>query len=231
MSTVSKSFLFNSDSEGWVATVTDGAVVTAAWSSAQGGELSMRIAGKNKVSANNYWQWTGTFQDLGVPSNGTVTGIGLGGSSQSYYSGQCSEWVVGGTANNTGPFEIRNSGAGTLIGTFSAQQTNYTSTTAWTKYASSAVSIPSAPATSGITLRLYNDLQTASSNSAAVTILQDDIYFDIGYSVPSGTDGYPKVRIAGSFTTKPPKVKIGGTFTTKTLKVKVGGSFISAIGT
>lgn len=184
MATTTKTFSFAADEEAWVPT--DGPATTASWQSGDGspasGCIQFRIAGKNK-SDTPYYEWTGTWEDLGVTAGDTVSEVGT--SPDNDYNWKCSEYNVG-AASETGAFEIRDSG-GTLIGTFSAAL-GFSSTTAWATRNGSAVTIsPASASTTTIKLRLNASLNTGNNNSAAVTLRWDEVKITITHSTPSAT--------------------------------------------
>jgi len=57
-----------------------------------------------------------------------------------------------------------------------------------------------------------------------LSVLVDHIRITVYYTEGAGTVN-PKVKVSGTFSTKPIKVKIGGSFVEKTQKVKVSGAF------
>jgi len=74
---VIKTFSFATTAESFVATA--GASSTLSYDSATGdpaGALKARILGRNKADTD-YWEWTGTWEDLGVPTGATVTNVQL----------------------------------------------------------------------------------------------------------------------------------------------------------
>lgn len=143
MATVTKAFHFATSTEGWVATPGH-AQVNMAWFpphksrgtynlhnshgihqtnpllSVMGGCLRT-TARAGASSANNYWEWTGTWESLGVPVGATVTGItadylyrvDLKGHSQTNHSDAVYNTSKIDTLRSGG-FELRDSGGSLL---------------------------------------------------------------------------------------------------------------------
>ena len=201
MASVTKSFLFHAALESWAATV--GAATTGARSTSQNspndsggsGSLSHRIYGKNKTNAGNYWQWAGTYADLGVPANSRITEINLA------YDWICSEYTTGSGTNRTGPAEIRNA-ADTLRATLSNAQGSVSGTTSWATVAGSTYSGLSEPETTTIHLRITTNLATGNSASAAVTLNHDYIIVTITYTpidvIPAPPEMYAGAPTVGA---------------------------------
>lgn len=159
MSILIKKFEFVADTEGWVGTAQD--LTIQAWflsgkghhqnfpiNTTLGGSLRTTAPHSNS-STENYWEWAGTWEDLGVPPGSTVTevnldylykwyaGQGRPGGSQYEHNRSLQEFL--GTDTGAGPAELRDNG-GTLIGTFSSRidAIDHTlATTMWLTYPTS----------------------------------------------------------------------------------------------
>ena len=186
MSTVAKFYQYTSSAEGWVAGG-DTADTILEWSASGGqtnaGCLSSRINGRKK-SADTDWSYTGTWESLGVPAGGTVTGIQLNG-----MAWRCPVWVVGETIT---PSEVRSfllnqSDAVTLIVSMSNNQGGILGTTSYATVSGVNMAVPGAFQPSTTTINIMADvyLRTANNAAAAVTILLDDINFTITYTDPA----------------------------------------------
>jgi len=138
MSTITKTFSFASTVESW----SWGGSGTATWESADGspdnGCLSVQLTGKNQNPGVGYWVWTGTFEDLGVPSGATISDVGTSGIAD--FNWRCSEYTTGTGTNSVGPFAIYdNQATPVIIGTFSTEQTSVDTTATWATVDGSAV--------------------------------------------------------------------------------------------
>ena len=183
MATTTKTFSFAADAESWVAT--PGTSVVMQWQSGDGspsnGCLESRVLGKNINAGQSYWEWVGTWEDLGVPASSLITEVGTGADND--YNWACTEFTTGfAIGNHTGQFELFDN-TPTLQGTFSSVQGDFTTTTAWATVDGAAISVPSGiqASNSTIRLRLSSFLRTGNSTSAAVTVRQDQIILTMTY--------------------------------------------------
>jgi len=188
MATTTKTFTFDSSIEAWSGT--PGSVdVTMARITSDGspgaGCLSARVYGKNKNPSPSTWEWTGTLADLGVPSGATVSAIGY--STNNDYNWCCSEYTTGYDNGNYMQSFILVVG-GATIGTFSSAQSAVSAATSWATVNGSAVSGLSYDASQTVTLRVSITLRTGNSNSAAVTMLLDQVVLEIEYTEVSAED-------------------------------------------
>lgn len=186
MATVTKTFSFASNAESFAGTAASN--VTMAWDGTTGnpsGSLKARRTGKNLAKASSYWEWTGTWEDLGVPAGNLVTAVRVN-SAQT----RCTEYATA-ASSNIGPYELRDSAGTTLIGTLWAGRTITAADGAWVAVtAQSDVSIAH-DSFATVKIRLVDQLATGSSNSAAITTYDDEVSLVITYSAPtakSGTD-------------------------------------------
>ena len=121
MATLNKQFTFTLDAESFSPTVEDGSA-TLDWYSGDGnpsGSLRSRIVGRNKTS-NNYWEWSGTWEDLGITSGDTIDQVRLAGHDSKVHIWDTADQVT------IGPIEIRDSAGTTVIATLWSGRTNTT---------------------------------------------------------------------------------------------------------
>lgn len=169
-------FPFTSNSESWVGTHINGGVIMG-WS---GGSIYAVLTGRNTNAGLGYWEWTGTFEDLGVPVGSTVSDIGYGTNND--YDWQCAQYTVGfDGANDVGPFELRDS-VGTLIGTFSAEQAFITGTTAFATVDGSPIGSLNLASNTTIKLRINFTLRTGNDANATVEFKFDNVNLDVRYT-------------------------------------------------
>jgi hypothetical protein len=152
--------------------------IIATDSSGQAGDTAncpqLDTAGKNKTSAN-YWEWSGTWEDLGVPAGATVQEVNLA------YYWKCLTYTTGATGSTaTGPAELRDS-AGTLRNTFSTSL-GFTTTSAWANRAGTNQTGLTDASSTSIKLRVNNNTSTGNSTSADVKLLTDYVVVTIIYS-------------------------------------------------
>lgn len=175
MALATYSFGFNVDTEGYVGTAGTSATLTR---DATNGRLQTRVAGRSKTG-DSYWEWTGTWEQLGVPAGSVVTNVAIAGATVG-----CTEYTTAGSGNQSGPYELY-TGAGALIGQLFAGKA-WTAIGSYTAPAQPALSVPSAQQASNasIKLRLKSHLVTAASSSAAVTVYDDAINVQVTYKAP-----------------------------------------------
>ena len=185
MATVTKTFTFGSDAEGWA--VSGGtADTTLGWSSTggnTGGCLSSRIFGRNK-SADPHWYYLGTWEDMGVPAGATVTHIQLLG-----FDWSCSEWNVGGNTTQIRVAALYDSAGTTLITALSTSEPTVSGTTSYANISGAQQAVGASYQAANTQVQLWADLylRTANNASAAVTLLMDNFSVEITYTTP-GTD-------------------------------------------
>lgn len=180
MATVTKTFTFASNAEGFVANNADPTTTTLSWSSTVGnpaGSLAADIKGRNKTSSN-YWEWTGTWEALGVPAGGEVTSVRLTGASTRVSVMTHSKSTI------VGPYTLLDSG-GTQIGELWAGRTTTTQESSWTATgAQSPISITAQTASnSTIKIRLADTIASGNNNSAETTANDDQVAIEITYTV------------------------------------------------
>ena len=175
---VTKQFTFASSAESWSATPGN-AATTMSYDGSYGdpsGALKSDTAGSSKASAN-YWEWTGTWEALGVPSGATVTQIRLFA-----HEYRCTLYTGGNTGTTKdGSIELRDSG-GTLQATLWSGAAYTAAHGAWQSVA--AQSYQAVPAgmqasTTTIKLRLNNNTSTSAGGGNQVTLYDDQISFQM----------------------------------------------------
>lgn len=182
MATITKNFSFNTDLESWTSSV--GSSTTASRSTTQEstndtnsgtGSFSLRIYGRAKTNNGNYWLWTGTWADLGVPAGNIITSV------NATYDWKCSEYTTGTGTNRTGPFVLLNS-SDTTRATFSAAQSSVSGiTSSWSTVTGTQYNGITDSISNTVKFKITCDLATGASNSAAVTFNHDWITITVTY--------------------------------------------------
>ncbi|MEJ5165484.1 MAG: CxxxxCH/CxxCH domain-containing protein [Thermoanaerobaculia bacterium] len=174
--TANYTFNFLSSSEGFTATT--GGNSTAAFDSTTGnpaGSVYTEITGRNRTNSN-YWEWTGTFENLGVLPGSIVTGIQL----TSAYN-RCTIYNTG-LQSTAGPYELRDSTGNTVLATLWAGR-NFSATDGnWVFVSGTNQTLSNLPSNTTIRIRLNNTLRTGNSNTAQVRLYDDQISLTITYS-------------------------------------------------
>ena len=206
MATVTKTFAFLADAENFVATASGTTALT--WSSTIGnppGSLQARSSGRNNNLTPSYWEWSGTWEALGVPAGATVTAIQLTGG----YN-RCSTWTTGRAGSQIGPYEVYDN-TPTLIGTLYPARTVSAQESAWVSTGTqAAVSIPSHASNTVVRIRLNDTIGTGNNQSGVVATHDDQITLLITYSPPapvsvSGSDSGSVAITSTSFADITPK--------------------------
>ena len=180
-----KTFVFLSDAESWSATPsvdTD----TMAWDNTTGcpdaGSLkseSTKAGGGGENANDNYWEWSGNWENLGVTPGNVVTQV-RGGYRYKHPN-------HGGVDNNTGPLEFRISGGCTLEGTLLVAATlSAAQATCQTRTQGSDVAVPAGyqASTSTICFHLNNDTDLGGGGKTT-TWNEDTIYLTITDAAPN----------------------------------------------
>ena len=179
MGTVNKKFVFLADEEGFVGNPGN-ADVLYGWMSAVGdppGSLQMEIHGRKKEGVS-YWEWSGTWEDLGVSPGDTVTQVRLNGTST-----KCSQYDIV-DACTIGPYSIYDSAGTTLIATLWAGRSptgvegSFTTTGNQTYQ---TVSSTYEASNTSINLRIYNSLDLGNDADAGLIVVDDNVSIDIDY--------------------------------------------------
>ncbi len=179
--TVTKTWTFASGAETFVSST--GAQSTAAWDGTTGnpaGALYTRINGRN-VSNANYWEWTGTFENMGVPAGATVTGIQLVGG----YT-RCTVYNRG-APSTAGPWELRDNTGATVLATLYGGRTFTGTDPSWVAASGTLQPLSSLPSATSVLLRLNNTLSTSFSRRAEVRLYDDQVSVRITYTPPATT--------------------------------------------
>ena len=171
-----KVFPFATTAEGWVFTSLDSG--TGVYSSGDAA-LEINNAGRNANDVTSYWEWAGTFEDLGVPIGSTITGY-----SSSSLDYKCTVFSTV-TALTSGPCTINDGTLRTLVAGASITATDTVFTTASQGAAVTGLSLAS---TASVTLRVTCDSDCGNDAAAQSTVLLDDITIGIDYTSSGGAD-------------------------------------------
>jgi hypothetical protein len=142
------------------------------------GYLNVARSGKLLSNGTPYWEWSGTWEDLGAPAGSTITAVNV------TYDWYCENYTTG-AASTVGPAELYNS-AGTLRNTFSTSQAVSAVSTQWATKTGTTQSGLSDASNTSIRLRINAKPNTGSSNSALVTLDLDYVQIAITYTGGGG---------------------------------------------
>lgn len=202
-----KNFSFNSsttlpytlESGSWDATIGGASAMTmqitaiedATNDTASGnGTLQSDRTGSLNTNGTPYYEWSGTWEDLGVPAGHTVTACKLD------YDWKCATYSGGGTSSTYGPAELRDSG-GSFTGTFSASAT-FSTTTSWATLSGSTITGLSQASNTSIKLRIGSTPRTGFSALSKVTLRFDWVVVTItsnaGVSVATAASFHYRLR-------------------------------------
>lgn len=187
MTTVTKTFAFLSNSESFSG-VSGGSGVTMDWYASDGNPAGcLRSAlTSNSLTRVNYWEWVGTWEDLGVPSGATVTYARLNSGNW-----KCSNYSRAGSGNTAGPYKIYSNDATPVQIAQIWAGASVSGTTSWqTISAQSDQAIGSSYQASSTTvrIRLYDTHVTSVGAGPNVTLLDDQVSLVITYT--SGGSSY-----------------------------------------
>ena len=173
-----KVFSFATTAEGWAFTTVDNATgLYVGGSGNPAGSLQIDNLGRNKVDQTSYWEWTGTFEDLGVPSGATISGY-----SSSALDHSCTVFNVV-DALTSGAFTINDGVLRTLVvGAPLAATTTFA-----TANQVGTVAGLSLASTTAIVLRMMSDSDVGNDAAAETTILLDNITIGIDYTAGVGS--------------------------------------------
>jgi hypothetical protein len=195
-------FPFAVDAEGWAGTPAANSTTTYDGTAGNpAGSLKTRIAGRNKGPELSYWEWSGTWEALGVPAGRLATGI----TGSLDYS--CTEYNVG-AASTAGPLELYDN-AGTLLATLVVAD-SFSATTAWVPLSGAHATVPAASqaSTSIIRLRVGATLATGANNAAAASVQFDNVTVIVDHAAPSftgtATPALPEVTSTAAGTSTAP---------------------------
>ena len=171
MASLTKTFSFASNAEGWTHS---GSASAAAYLGTDGnpsGCLYAEVTGRN-TSGSGSWSWTGTFEDMGIASGSTITGY-----SAASFDHKCAVWVVGGSPNDLS-LTINDGTARTLVSAVS-----FTGATSWANAsASPSVSGLSLASNTSVTLSVPYNLDNNNDKSAEVELRVDTVSITVEYN-------------------------------------------------
>jgi hypothetical protein len=179
MTVTNKAFPFATTAEGFTGNPGDTSI-TMSYESGYGnpsGALKCRCFGRNKT-ATSYWEWTGTWEDLGVTPGDVVTQVRLNNADT-----RCTEWNVV-DAVDMGPYSIYDSAGTTLIATLWAGRSATGVEGSWTAEGTQtyqSVAAAYEASNTSIRIRLYNTLDNANNASAASAFHEDNVSIDIDH--------------------------------------------------
>lgn len=182
MAQLTKSWTFNTDSQGW--TAHPSGLGTATFQAAKGnpaGCLSVGVTGKNQTASPS-WGFLDTWINIfGVPANSNVVAIGAAGDG---YQSKCDIFTTG-VASTDGSLGLQ---AGitilTLVSSRTFSATDATFVNRSVTLFNQAIPATNQPASSTVNLTLGSTLKTGSSASANVELLWDNITLTVFYVVP-----------------------------------------------
>lgn len=149
------------------------------------GVAKIERAGKSLTNGAPYWEWTGTWQQLGVPAGATVTAVNLS------YDWRCIFYSTG-ASSTVGPAELR-SEAGSLRATFSSALA-YSAESSWATRSGANQTGLSDPASTKIKLRLNAVPKTGASSSADNNLYLDWVVVTVEYEEPGVAGPRPGSR-------------------------------------
>ena len=158
-----KDFTFATTAEGWTYTI--GGDETGVYDGTEQA-LDGNVFGRNKLGTG-YWEWTGTWEDLGVPSGNDATAVTMDFDWSCYIANVSDGYT-------TGASELRNSDGTVLIGTFSSGAGG-SGTTAYATQSGSEVSVGATYQSSGTTIKLRIGLTVDNANDASA---ETGVYYD-----------------------------------------------------
>jgi hypothetical protein len=179
--TVSKTWSFDTTAEGFAATVESAS--TAAYASGVGnpaGALSTEMSARNRTN-DNYWEWTGTFEDMGVPAGATVSGIQLTGGFT-----RCTDFVNGDTST-AGPWELRDAVGTVVLATLYTGRTFAAVDGAWVSATGADQTLADLASNTTVRLRLNNQLSTINDATTLVRLYDDQVTVQITYTATANT--------------------------------------------
>jgi len=184
MAVVTKTFTFVSGTEGYVG-VPATANISMVHDTSVGnppGSLRAGTGNKNIAAAESYWEYSGTWESLGVPAGGTVTSVRLMGAST-----RCSTRTSHANSTFLGPYRIHAEG-GSQIGVLWPGRNATSQETGWTNTPAQApVAIPSnsQPSNATVLIRLADTIGTSSGGGSANVQMHDDqVSLEITYTEP-----------------------------------------------
>lgn len=180
MPTITKTWHFSSDMEGWTVTTGGATGITYGWRGTDGasgsanGCIYVRRDGQNLSDGYIQVRRQLQFSDLGIPANATITRI-----SGSYYA-RCSDWSNGSTASLSTDLYFSSSRFGTKS---SGAYRSYSGTTSWALHNPTDFTI-GALATDQVTIIFELQPRTANVAGAYVELRADYVTVSVDYVVP-----------------------------------------------
>lgn len=174
-----KSFSFYPDFGGWVF-VPNG--MTGYSSGLNSGEspndpeanvscLSVNRNVAGKTDGDGYWEYSGSWESLGVPSGTTVSQANL------RYDWQCASATGVESTSSTGPARLCDA-AGSEIGVFSSSQ-GFTGTTSWAIKNGTAITGLSSPSSATVKFRVHANPRSTAAPDPWVILFQDYIVITV----------------------------------------------------
>lgn len=163
-------FTFDSTVETWA--FTSGGKSTGGYDGAEQALYSDSV-GRNNTDTS-YWEWTGTWEDLGVPSSSTVLSANLDYDYRCYLANVSNGYTAG-------PAELRNSDGTTLTATFSTGQGGSGTSPSYTTVSGSQQSTSSEASNTTIKLRISIGLDNGNDAAAQTSVYFDNISLSIEY--------------------------------------------------
>ena len=186
MATLNVLFPFASTAEGFTG-VPYGSGFTLTYDGAEGnpaGSLETDVLGRNKAGIS-YWEWVGTWEDLGIPTGDTVTQVQLANGDS-----RCTLFNFVDAAS-IGPYEIWDSTGTVLIATL---WTGRTITGVEGSYVSvgpityQTVSSTYEASNTSIRIRIYTDIDLDNNAAAQLTLYEDNVNINVDYDEAGGND-------------------------------------------
>lgn len=176
MGTVTKNFTYDSNAESWSYVKPSGGDKTSGQWALTYSAVETVANGRNVSTNDAYWEWVGTWEDLGVPSGETVSDVTLD------YDWRCTDYNLS-NGYQYGPATIYdNSATPVLIGTFSSQSSLQTGTTgSLATVSGSTVTIGASyeASTTTIRLRLRISMSNQNDNAALTRVIYDNVALTI----------------------------------------------------
>lgn len=176
MATLTKQFSFNIDNEGWTSsgssTFTRDTTEDSTNDTNSGTGVLQTYENGSNVTYSGYWTWSGTFENLGVPSGAIITGINVA------YDYKCYLYTKGRTSYS-GLMGRYNSGA--LVYTYSSAQA-FSNATSWIQVGGTPESGLAFSSNITTEFRLNMTLSTGPGASSVVGLRQDWIQVVITYT-------------------------------------------------
>lgn len=182
MAVATKIFSFAIGSEGWsyhpaLSNTTGGYDATSNATGDTPATGALRISAPVAAierAASDYFQWSGTYGDLGVPAGVKVAAV------RGTYAYRCLSYTDGSLSSLVGVLRLIEGATGTEAALTST--VNYAAPTAWlTNGPLPDVPLPAAPNTQGVTLRLGSLVRTLGG-AGAVEVCFDRIVVEVVYT-------------------------------------------------